>query len=215
MNIIATRPYRGTKGSGVAERQVRNFRMALQIQVAENKGIPFKKMLSNAEKSLNRKKSSALGQSPEDALTARPQDLVMLSRSKMIKRRPYLQKALMDKQQLPIGTIVRIHMMVQKRFAAEVKESYSDQRLSPFFVITNYDRSREIVYYILSDIFLFERLPGTFSNAELDVSHIDLFEAIAKEERRIKQIISYNGDMVIYKSYYKDYQFIANRKILE
>ena len=78
MNIIATRPYRGTKGSGVAERQVRNFRMALQIQVAENKGIPFKKMLSNAEKSLNRKKSSALGQSPEDALTARPQDLVML-----------------------------------------------------------------------------------------------------------------------------------------
>ena len=69
-------------------------------------------MLSNAEKSLNRKKSSALGQSPEDALTAR---------SKMIKRRPYLQKALMDKQQLPIGTIVRIHMMVQKRFAAEVK----------------------------------------------------------------------------------------------
>merc|ERR1712074_273707 len=115
--------------------------------VAENKGIPFKKMLSNAEKSLNRKKSSALGQSPEDALTAR---------SKMIKRRPYLQKALMDKQQLPIGTIVRIHMMVQKRFAAEVKESYSDQRLSPFFVITNYDRSREIVYYILSDIFLFE-----------------------------------------------------------
>ena len=215
MNIIATRPYRGTKGSGVAERQVRNFRMALQLQVAENKRIPFKKMLSNAEKSLNRKKSSALGQSPEDALTARPQDLVMLSRSKMIKRRPYLQKALMDKQQLPIGTIVRIHMMVQKRFAAEVKESYSDQRLSPFFVITNYDRSREIVYYILSDIFLFERLPGTFSNAELDVSHIDLFEAIAKEERRIKQIISYNGDMVIYKSYYKDYQFIANRKILE
>ena len=109
MNIIATRPYRGTKGSGVAERQVRNFRMALQIQVAENKRISFKKMLSNAEKSLNRKKSSALGQSPEDALTAR---------SKMIKRRPYLQKALMDKQQLPIGTIVRIHMIVQKRFAA-------------------------------------------------------------------------------------------------
>ena len=106
-------------------------------------------------------------------------------------------------------------MLVKKAFAPNVKESYSESRLSPMYVITDYDNGRDLVYYILSDIFLFKRLPGSFSLPELQVVNLNLFEAIAKEEKRVKQIINYDGEMVIYKSYYNDLQFIANKRMIE
>ena len=106
-------------------------------------------------------------------------------------------------------------MLVKKAMPASVKESYSETRLSPMYVITDYEIGRDLVYYILSDIFLFKRLTGSFSIAELQVVNLDLFSAIAKEEKRIKEIIAYDGNMVIYKSYYNDLQLIANKKMVE
>ena len=121
----------------------------------------------------------------------------------------------MKKKKLPIGTIVRIHMLTKKDIPSSVKESYTHKRLSEPYIITDYDTSRELVYYILSDIFLFKRLYGTFSLPELQVVNLDLFQVIAKEEKRLKEIVSYSGEMVIYKAHYNDLNFIANKKIFE
>lgn len=214
MNIISKRPYRQSIGSGIIERANRTVRMFYELEFAENKSLPYLQKLRNVERSLNQRKTY-LGVSPEDCLRSRPMDIVMLNRAKKIQRRKHFRNALHEKKKLPIGTIVRIHMLTKKDIPSSVKESYTHKRLSEPYIITDYDTSRELVYYILSDIFLFKRLYGTFSLPELQVVNLDLFQVIAKEEKRLKEIVSYSGEMVIYKAHYNDLNFIANKKIFE
>ena len=97
VNVIAQRPFRKSIGSGIAERQIRTVRLFFQTEFAENKALPFKEKLLNVEKTVNQRKTF-LGLSPLDCLKARPMDIVMLSRSKKLKRRGYLREAMKKKK---------------------------------------------------------------------------------------------------------------------
>ena len=69
-------------------------------------------------------------------------------------------------------------------------------------------------YYRLSDIFKFKELSSSYSEAELKVVNLGLFEAIEKEQKRVKKIVSYVGNDVIYECFYEGLLIIANKNII-
>ena len=57
-------------------------------------------------------------------------------------------------------------------------------------------------------------LNSSYNRWELKVCDISLYEAIVKMERRIKKVIEYKKDTVIYESHYLDYVISAKKSIL-
>ena len=210
LNIIGTRPYRLSIGSPLAESRIRHYRQSLEAQYAEGLKMPFREMLRSAEHSLNNK-STMIGLSPIEIVNHhRPMEIVSMTLSKRLKNRPYLRKGLKSERVINVGQVVRVRLMVKKQFSA--KESYG--RLSPFYVVTRIEKDREMNYYRLSDIFKFKELSSSYSEAELKVVNLGLFEAIEKEQKRVKKIVSYVGNDVIYECFYEGLLIIANKNII-
>ena len=210
MNIIGTRPYRKSIGSPMAESRIRFFRQSLETQYAEGLKLPFREMLRNAEHSLNHK-STVIGISPMEMLNHRASEIMSMTMSKRLKNRPYLRKAFYFERGINVGQIVRVRLMVKKEFSA--KEAYG--RLSPFYIVTNIEKDRDLNYYRLCDIFTFKELSSSYSEAELKKINLNLFEAIEKEQKRVKKIINYDNNDVIYECYYEGLLICANKSILD
>ena len=210
-NVVGQRNYRFSKGSGVAESSIRRFRMNLQTVYMEHKdGLSFRDKLRYAERACNEKRTAALGMSPKDALSMKPQDVVSVSNSIRMKRRRYLKRELIDQKEIKLGSIVRIRIYVSKQFSS--KESYD--RFSPYFMVIGIDKTREIFTYRLCDIFTFVTLSSSYSKAELKLCSISLFEACDKEEKRIKKVVKFENEIVYYESFYRGYVFCAKKNII-
>ena len=213
-NIIATREFRKSKGSGIAEACVRRFRMYLETVFHEYKSdTSFRQKLSYAEKACNQKTNAGLKMSAKDALLMRPLDVMAISNSLRLKRRKFLKKELNSQREILLGTIVRIRIFVSKSFASVVKESYG--RLSPYFVVISIDKTRDIYSYRLCDIFTFKPLSGSYSRAELKISKISLFEACDMEEKRVKKIIEYKDGNVFFQAHYRGHVFCAQKSFVK
>ena len=209
LNIISTRPYRRSKGSPLAESRIRAFRQSLETQYAEGLKLPFREMLKNAEHSLNHK-STSIGISPFEILNHRPLEIMSMTMSRRLKNRPYLRKAFNFDKGINVGQVVRVRLMVKKEFSA--KESYG--RLSPYYIVTSIENDRDVNYYRLSDIFTFKELSASYSEAELKKMNIGLFEAIEKEQKRVKKIVNYVENDVIYECFYEGLLICANKSII-
>ena len=210
-NVVGQRNYRFSKGSGVAESSIRRFRMNLQTVYMEHKdGLSFRDKLRHAERACNEKRTAALGMSPKDALSMKPQDVVSVSNSIRMKRRRYLKRELIDQKEIKLGSIVRIRIYVSKQFS--IKESYD--RFSPYFMVIGIDKTREIFTYRLCDIYTFVTLSSSYSKAELKLCSISLFEACDKEEKRIKKVVKFENEIVYYESFYRGYVFCAKKNIV-
>ena len=210
MNLIGTRPYRKSIGSPIAENRVRLFRQSLEAQYAEGEKMPFREMLRTAEHALNHK-TTKIGLSPMEMLNHRAMEVLSMTMSQRLKNRPYLRKAFKTENSINVGEIVRVRLMVKKEFSA--KESYG--RLSSFYVVTSVEKDRDLHYYRLSDIFTFKELSSSYSEPELKRINLGLFEAIAKEQKRIKKIINYIGNEIIYECFYEGLLISANKNMLE
>ena len=210
-NVVGVRPFRESKGSTVAEASIRRFRMNLETVFSEKKQLSFREKLQAAEKACN-EKTNVLGISAKEALNSRPMDILMLSNSIRLRRRKYLRKELENQSVISLGTIVRVRLYVDKKFKSSVKESYS--RFSPYYVVTDIDKTRDVYTYGVSDIFTFVPLSAMYSKAELKICDIDLFNACSKEEINISKVIKYDKELVYYKSYYLDHEFCAQKSIM-
>ena len=210
INVIGTRPYRKSLGSPFSEGRIRFFRQSLETQYAEGSKLPFREMLRNAEHSLNTK-TTEIGISPLEMLNHRPIEIVSMTMSRRMKNRPYLRKAFNFERGIHVGQIVRVRLMVRKEFSA--KESYG--RLSPFYVVTAIEKDRDVNYYRLCDIFTFKELSSSYSEAELKKINLGLFEAIEKEQKRVKNVVKYVEDDVIYECFYEGLLICANKSLLQ
>ena len=101
--------------------------------------------------------------------------------------------------------------MVKKEFSA--KESYG--RLSPYYIVTCIENDRDVNYYRLSDIFTFKELSASYSEAEFKKMNIGLFEAIENEQKRVKKIVNYVENDVIYECFYEGLLICANKGIID
>ena len=210
LNIIGTRAYRLSIGSPLAESRIRHYRQSLETQYAEGLKMPFREMLRSAEHSLNNK-STMIGLTPMEIVNHhRPMEILSMTMSKRLKNRPYLRKRLKFEREINVGQVVRVRLMVKKQFSA--KESYG--RLSPFYVVTRIEKDRDMNYYRLSDIFTFKELSSSYSEAELKKVDLGLFEAIEKEQKRVKKIVNYVENDVVYECFYEGLLICANKSII-
>lgn len=211
-NIVGIRPYRGTKGSGVAERAVRRFRICFETAMAEYRGLTFKEKLKKAEAACNNTIVVPLGMSAKAALDMNAMDLVMLSRNYQVKSRKHLRAELLGQKVLAVGTIVRVVRFVDKNFSSTVKESYG--RLSPYYIIVDIEKTRSVFSYMLADIFTFFPLSGTFTIAELKQCNISHVSACEKTELMVKKVLKVDIDKVKYITWYPSHVFVAPKTIL-
>ena len=211
-NVIKKREGRLSKGSAVCESRIRTVRKNLEMVVKEKNAFSFEQQLRMAELACNSQVVSSIGMSPFDALNMRPMDLAMISSDMKIRRNKYFRKELYEEQLLSVGTIVRIKFFVSKKFSSVVKESYG--RLSVYFIIIEIERQRPLSFYKLADIFTFQPLHGTFSRAELLKVSISHIAACRKMQFSIKNVIKYDGGLVMYHSNYRNHVFVASDTLL-
>ena len=212
-NLIRLREFRKSKGSGFIEKSIRQYRLMFERVNIEHKDIPFREKLRRAENACNNTKAASLKMAPSDAILMRPLDVVSLKMDYRLRNRKYLLHEIVNQKEIAIGTIVRVKYFVSKSFHSTVKESYS--RYSCYFIITSCDKTREIYTYSLSDIFTFVELNGSYNRYELKICDINLFDACAKMERRVKKVTKKKDDLVWYESFYRDYVFCAKKSLID
>ena len=201
INFVNKRPYRKSKGSGIAEAHVRRCRMTLETVISEvEHTVNFDTVLQLVEKKMNNKQLSCLGGiSPNDALTHDPKYVSMLWNSNMISRRKYVKREIDKKtRNLPKFTVVRILKFKDKEMFK--KESYGS--LSELmFVVLDYDLSHFITYYRLGNLLTLQPMfNSTFSIHELKVSKLSYAFACYQAQLNIDYVISSVQDNIIFKT---------------
>ena len=213
-NTVKRRPYRFSKGVGGVESAIRRIRNNLQKEMAKkNKGIGFKDILAKVQKTCNSQVLSSIRMSPKDALTQDPNYMAMLSSTIRYKRNKYLREEIKNNVEIDVMTVVQILKNQSKEFSGSRKESYG--WLSPFFIVVDILRDREIKRYKLANMWTFIPLMGTYSAAEIKVSSLSYVEACEKEEKKINSIVSVKKDIVLFNIYACDRTFVGNKSIID
>ena len=113
---------------------------------------------------------------------------------------------------MALGTVVRIVKNQAKEFSSSKKESY--EHLSPYFVILDVDKSREIWTYKVGNLLNMKLLRGTYGIHELVAMKIGFKRAREKEEKNIVKILRKTKDICHFRVRYEDMIINANLSIL-
>ena len=201
INFVQTRPYRKSKGSGLAEAHIRRCRMTLETVVSEIENtVSFDEILKLVEQKMNDKHLSCLGGlSANEALNHDPQYVSMIWHSNRIRRRKYVKREILNKTpNLPKFTVVRILKFKDKEMFK--KESYGS--LSELmFVVLDYDLSHFITYYRLGDLLTLKPMFNcTFSIHELKVTKMSYAFACYQAQLNIDYVVTYVNNDIIFKT---------------
>ena len=215
INFVQTRPYRKTKGSGIAEAHIRRCRMTLEAVVSEvGNAQSFDEILFRVESKMNAKHLSTLGGlSANEALTHDPQYIYTLWHSNKIQKRKYIKQEIVNKSKpLSKFTVVRVYKFKDKEMFK--KESYGS--LSELlFVVLDYDFSDLITYYKLGHLFTFEPLSNcTFSIYELKVIEMSYALACYTAQLNIDYVVNYVHNDIVYKAKGYDFEIVGPKCLL-
>ena len=137
INYIQIRPIRGSKGSSIAERQIRRFRRHLEAALKEKTyREPLKNVLTTVENVMNSEPQKPLNNmSSIEALSHDPKYISMLKSSYRFKSRMYLKREMNETHKIDLYSIVKIKINKDKQMF-EKKESYGSISSALFIVIS-------------------------------------------------------------------------------
>ena len=152
MNYIQIRPIRGSKGSGIAERQIRRLRRHLEAILKEKtSNEPLKNVLNTIENIMNSEPQKPLNDmSSNEALSHDPKYISMLKSSYRFKSRMYLKKEMNETRKIDLYSIVKIKNYKDKQMF-EKKESYGTIS-SALFVVIDVTNADFVNYYKLGSL---------------------------------------------------------------
>lgn len=153
---------RGSRGSPLAERQIRRARKYLESIVIEEGTKQFLDTLKKVESSLNSAGQSCLGNmSSIDALKHDARYVSMLKHSSRFRRRKYLKKEMLKegKENFLLYSIVRIKRSFDKlNFEKESYGSYS----ANLYIVINSKRVDFVTRYQLGSVFSLEPISDSY-----------------------------------------------------
>ena len=214
VNLVQTRPFRMSKGATAIESAIRRIRKNLESVISnKKKRTNFKETLLMVEKMCNNQVLSSIKMSPNEALRHKPEYILLMSQSNKYRKRKHLRTELNDQVEIPMFTIVQIKKFQQKQFTSVRKESYG--HVSSYFIVVEILKDREIFTYKVAELFTFNKLPGSYSKAELKIPTISYIEACSKEQSIIHKIVKKKGNLIFYKNPFSNDTHVANITLLD